>query len=78
MPIINGLELLLTDVAKWMAMLGGPVIAVVAARAGLKYAQADDPHEAKGSIDMLRKVAIGVGIAVSATWLSGTVLGYFN
>lgn len=78
MPIIDGLELLLKDLAKWIAMLGGPVIAVVAARAGLKYAQAEDPHEAKGAIDMLKKVALGVGIAVSASWIGSQIMGYFN
>ena len=35
------------------------------------------PHEAKASFDGLKKGAIGVGIAVSGTWIASKVLGYF-
>ena len=76
---MNGrwLSSLLTDLAGWLAALGLPVLAVVATRAGIKYANSEDPHEAKASFDGLKKGAIGVGIAVSGTWIASKVLGYF-
>lgn len=77
MPIIEGLSDLLKDLAGWLAALGLPVLAVVATKAGIKYANSDDPHEAKSAFDGLKKGAIGVGIAVSGSWIAGKVLGYF-
>jgi hypothetical protein len=78
MPIIDGLSALLNDLAKWIAMLGLPVLAVVGAKSGIKYANSDDPHEAKAAFDLLKKGIIGVGIAASATWIAGKVMGYFS
>lgn len=77
MPIITGLSNLLTDLAGWIALLGTPVLAVVATKAGIKYANADDPHDAKAAFDGLKKGAIGVGIAVSGTWIAAKIFGYF-
>ncbi|MFB9757200.1 pilin [Ectobacillus funiculus] len=77
MPIIEGLSQLLNDLAGWIAMLALPVLAVIGAKAGIKYANSDDPHEAKSAFDLLKKGVIGVAIAVSATWIASKVMGYF-
>lgn len=77
MPIIQGLSDLLNDIATWTIGLAVPVSAFVAVRAGLKYSQAEDPHEAKDAVDRFKKLIIGIAITASAPWVASQILSYF-
>jgi len=77
MPIIEGLEQLLNDVAGWVMALAVPVAAFVSARSGLKYAQAEDPHEARDAKDQFKKLIFGIAIVACAPWVASQIMGYF-
>ncbi|WP_082231928.1 pilin [Halobacillus massiliensis] len=77
MPIIEGLERLLDDIAGWALMLIVPFLIVQAIIIGFKLSGTDDPHETRSIKSKAVKVLIGAAVIGTAPWIGSQLMSYF-